>query len=162
MIIVVARQIPGSRTSRPQASTGINAACAGETSADPALLILARFAHFRSQLRAGQIMRHAENQALHALDKRIGAFDFFFPVLIGKGDVARHVKIKTVYRTWAAKRIKLAVDDPPRICIASPRDAIDDAVGSVAVVLRLVTRGVFVEQRFVLGGGKAKRHTVDH
>lgn len=39
-------------------------------------------------------MRHAKNQALHALDEGVGAVDFILPIAVGQRNVALEIKMK--------------------------------------------------------------------
>src|SRR5512140_3843516 len=87
---------------------------------------------FLGQLLAALVVRHAEDEALGALEERVRAVHLFAPVLVRERHVARHVEHERVVGALAAEDVELAVEHLPRIGIAAPVDAVHDAVGAVA------------------------------
>ena len=84
------------------------------------------------QLAVALVVRHAENQALVALDERVGARHLVVPILVRQLEVVLGVHLEVVARALAAEHIELAAIDAPCVGAAAgaPRHCVVDAVGA--------------------------------
>ena len=80
------------------------------------------------------VMRQAHEH--QAFARRCSCCIDFFPYLFASAMFVLGSNMEGVSRSAAAKNVELAVDHLPRIAIAAPGDAVHDAVGAVAAVLR--------------------------
>jgi hypothetical protein len=90
------------------------------------------------QFLAALVVRHLEDQSLAALEKAVAAGHFFLPVFFREFEIALLVEFEGVLRGLAAEDVELAADHLPGIGIAAPGNAVGDAVGAIAAVLRQV------------------------